>query len=465
MIKDTKPIDSKPIVVVGAGYTGLAAAYELCRQGLPLVLLEADPELGGLAGVFEFAPGVQVEKFYHHWFSSDYDVLRLIAELGQDGFVEFHDSQVGYYYANSVFRLSKPLDLLRFPLLSPLDRIRTGLMCLKARTKKDWRALESMTALEWIEKNAGKRALEVIWKPLLCGKFGQEAESVSAVWFWNKLKLRGSSRKRTGGETLAYFRGGFGALTKQLASYLLGRGAIIKCNTRVSKVLSNNGRVTGVATSAGEIHEASAVLLTSPLPVSLSLCPPLPLELTSRANQIRFLGNVCLVMRLRRALSSTYWLNVGDPNFPFVGLIEHTNLDDPSRYQGGHIAYLSKYLSTSDPLYALSDAAYFEFCLPYIKQLFPQFEADWLIDYRVWRSPHSQPVITRNYSQLIPPHQLPVDGLWLATMAQIYPEDRGTNYAIKQGRQVASLIADSMSERGARHGAEQDIHKQAAANA
>ena len=49
-----------------------------------------------------------------------------------------------------------------------------------------------------------------------------------------------------------------------------------------------------------------------------------------RLRRIRFLANVCIVLELDRSLSDTYWLNVNDPGFPFVGVIEHTNFEPSS---------------------------------------------------------------------------------------------------------------------------------------
>ena len=69
-----RAFDAKPgthdIVIIGAGFTGLAAAYELVRRGLKPTLIEAAPEAGGLAGTFSVCGG-RLERFYHHWFTSD----------------------------------------------------------------------------------------------------------------------------------------------------------------------------------------------------------------------------------------------------------------------------------------------------------------------------------------------------------------------------------------------------------
>jgi protoporphyrinogen oxidase len=155
---------------------------------------------------------------------------------------------------------------------------------------------------------------------------------------------------------------------------------------------------------------------------------------------------VCLVLELDRSLSSTYWLNVNDPNFPFVGVIEHTNFERPETYGGKHIVYLSKYLPHTEALYAMSPDEVLEFALPHLQRMFPKLQRSWIQRHHVWKARWSQPVVEQHYSRLIPSAEGPLPGLHLCSMAQIYPEDRGTNYAVregrKMGRQVAGLLAN-----------------------
>jgi protoporphyrinogen oxidase len=316
-------------------------------------------------------------------------------------------------------------------------------MALYARRITDWRPLEDEYAHDWIRRVGGKQAYEKIWKPLLRGKFGPEADHVSAVWFWNKLKLRGSSRNESGGESLAYLEGGFRSVTEQLITSLAQMGITVTLNTPVREIISRNGKAHGVKIDSGEVI-SDGVLCTAPLPYFLAMTPSLPEEYRKPAEQIRFLGNVCLVLRLKRSLSETYWMNVADPDFPYVGIIEHTNFDSAEHYGGERIAYLSKYLSTDDPMFHMSDEQLYAFSLPHLKRMFPDFDPDqWVIGYRAWRARYSQPVITKRYSSLIPSLETPISGLWLSTMAQIYPEDRGTNYAVKFGRKAAASIIQS----------------------
>lgn len=432
------------VAIVGGGFTGLSAAYDLCKAGCDVTVFEHDADIGGLAGTFELSPGVRVEKFYHHWFTSDLDVLGLIDELGLSHLKRYVTSNTGLYYTNSIFRLASPLDLLKFHPIPLIDRIRTGLMALIARRINSWRELEDISAEDWLIKYGGKRAYDVIWSPLMQGKFGVEAKNVSAVWIWNKLKLRGSSRNKQGGESLVYFGGGFGALTDGIRASLEKQGVKIKTSTSVSSIIVDNGRAVGVETSTGR-HAADVVLCTVPLPQFLEMTPGLPTSYVEKCRNIRFLGNSCLVLRLNRSLSSTYWLNVADPSFPFVGIIEHTNLDSRENYNGEHIVYLSKYLPTTEPLFAMNSDEMYQYCEPFIQRIFPEFNRTWVNSYHVWKARFSQPVITKHYSHNIPDAQTPIKSLWLNTMAQIYPEDRGTNYAVRYGRAVARDIISSLS--------------------
>ena len=432
------------VAIIGGGFGGLAAAWELVRRGVTPIVLEADDAVGGLAGSFE-VNGERLERFYHHWFTSDTHVAELAKELGTDDRIVYRATRTGLYFANHVFRLSTPLDVLHFTPLSFLGRLRLGMLALRARAVKDWRPLEALTAEEWLVQLGGREVFDVVWQPLLQGKFGPYASDVSAVWFWNKLKLRGGSRSKGGGESLAYYRGGFAALAERLADAIREHGGEVRVNEPVRELVMSDGRVTGVRTDE-ETISVDAVLATPALPIVADLVAPYaPTEYVEQLRRIPYLANLCVVLELDRSLSDTYWLNVNDPGFPFVGIIEHTNFEPASTYAGRHIVYLSKYLPASAELYAMSDEALLEFCMPHLARMFPQFDRSWMQNFHVWRAQYAQPVVVRHYSALIPTTVTPLDGLYLCTMAQVYPEDRGTNYAIREGRRVGAEIAQALA--------------------
>jgi protoporphyrinogen oxidase len=437
-------IDPAPhVVVIGAGFTGLAAAYQLTSLGIGVTVLEEDSEVGGLAGCFD-VNGERLEKFYHHWFVTDSHIMQLIRELGGEDNIVHRPTRTGMYFANNFFSLSAPLDVLRFKPLKYLDRIRLAAMVLRARAVSDWQPLESLTAQDWLSQLGGKSVYKVVWEPLLRGKFGSHAPDISAVWFWNKLKLRGGSRNGRGDEVLAYYRGGFAALARRMAAEITAKGGEILTGVAARALLVDGNRVTGVKTARGVI-DADAVIATPALPIIADLLRPhVRQDYADQLCKIQYLANLCVVLELDRSLSKTYWLNVNDPGFPFVGVIEHTNFEPAETYGGRHIVYLSKYLAESDPLYAMNDVEMLEYAVPHLQRMFPDFARSWVLASHVWHARFAQPIVTRGYRKLIPTSETPLDGFHIATMAQIYPEDRGTNYAVREGRAIARTVCEQL---------------------
>jgi protoporphyrinogen oxidase len=428
------------VAVIGGGFAGLSAAYELSRHGVPCTVYERDDAVGGLAGSFK-VDGTELEKFYHHWFTSDEHVMGLVTELGLADRLVRHGSRTGMYYANRHYRLSTPMDLLRFDALPWADRIRLGLMTLKVRRIDDWRPLEEQTAAEWAREVGGERAYEVVWEPLLRGKFGEYADRISAVWLWNKLKLRGGSRRSDGSEELVYLRGGFAKLARAMAQRIESAGGQVITGSKVQGIEVEGTTVSAVVVD-GRVEPVSRVLATTALPELADIVREhVTSKTTAALERIEYLGNVCIVLELDRSLSDTYWLNVNDLSFPFVGVIEHTNMEPAEAYGGRHIVYLSRYLPQSDPLATMLDEEVVAYSLKHLREMFPDLRDEWVLGSNVWRARYSQPIVERGYSALLEAIGLPFDNLHLASMAQIYPEDRGTNYAVREGRAAAIRIA------------------------
>jgi protoporphyrinogen oxidase len=432
------PTDSR-VTIVGGGFTGLSAAYELAKAGVQVVVLEAEGGVGGLATAFEIGGGT-LDRYYHHWYLGDQDVMRLIDDLGMRESVRIHPTNTGVYHRGAISRLSTPFDLLKFSPLGFLDRIRLGAMVLRARRVEDWRALESKTARDWLLELGGKNVYRVVWEPLLDGKFGPFAQEVSAVWFWNKLKLRGGSRGWGGEERLACFKGGFVALAEELANRIRAMGGRIVLGSPVSEISKSDGRWI-VSTKEG-VFRSDRVLCTTALPLLARMIKGwAPSEEIAKLERIEYLGNVCMVLELDRALSRTYWLNVNDPGFPFVGVIEHTNFERPETYGGRHVVYLSKYVPHTDRLFSLDADGFLEFAFPYLERIFPAIRREWVLARHLWRARWSQPVVEKGYGGLIPAEDGPGEGLHVCSMAQIYPEDRGTSQAIREGRRIGRKLA------------------------
>ncbi len=435
----------KQVIVVGGGFSGLSTAYELSRRGIEVTVFEKDEDIGGLARGFTIH-NATVERFYHHWFTGDTAALELVKELGAGDDLLYHDSRTGLFYQNRIYRLSTPWDLLRFNPLSFRERLRLGHFTLKVRKIRDWKYLEQITALEWLTHELGKNIVRIVWEPLLRGKFGKYADQVAAVWIWNKLKLRGSSRDSGGKEQLIYPRGGFPAVISLLRDKIKANGGRILTSMPVTALEVHDDTVAGVHCGS-KLFPADHVVLATSLPVAADLLAQhVDGATNAQLRSIPHLADICLVLELDHNLSDTYWLNVNEPGFPFVGVIEHTNFESPSTFGGRHICYLSSYLPEDDPLFSLNSQEFLTYALPYLKRIFPRFQDSWIKETYLWRTRDAQPVVTKDYSKLLPPVQGILGNLSLNTMAQIYPEDRGTNYAIREGRALGEKLAHTLQK-------------------
>jgi protoporphyrinogen oxidase len=389
----------------------------------------------------------RLERFYHHWFTNDRSLMELAAELGLTDALVHRRVGTGMYYASSLFRLSSPLDVLRFRPLSMVGRLRLGMALAAARSVRRWQDLDDKPAALWLRRICGEEAYRIVWEPLLRGKFGAHAERISAAWFWSKFRLRGSSRGRDGREQLVYCRGGFAAVADAMVRRIEQAGGRVITGARVTALATSNGRIASVST-ADASYPADAAMLTTPLPIAAQLLSGhVPQSYRDDLARIRFLANRCLVLELARPLSDLYWINVNDPSFPFVGVIEHTNFADDAAYGRRHLVYLSRYCPPGDPFLSLSNEDALAFALPHLRRMFPAFEPKMVLGAHSWQAEHAQPVVEVGYGKLIPPHETPIGGVYLASMAQVYPQDRGTNYAVRDGRKVAASLAHALARR------------------
>jgi protoporphyrinogen oxidase len=440
------------IAVIGGGILGLTAAYRLAQQGHAVTLWEQSEQLGGQAAAFPVA-GTYLEHFYHHLFMSDHAIVDLIEELGISGHLEWIDSNVGFFAEGEIYPLTSAGDLLKLAFLRPIDRLRIGLVTLYLqRISKDsgtWRKFERVTAWEWLRRAVGTRAFEQVWGAQLRAKFGPRAEEVAMVWFWNKVFLRTQSRPSLlAREQLGYIRGSFNVLIDRLAE----AGRLLGVDIRAGVGLTSIEHAGEGSNPLFTLHESNGaselfdiVLATVPSPILLRLVPDMPEPYRSKLTSASYQGAVCMLLRLQQQLSSTYWLNIGDPRLPFTGIIEHTNLLGPEHYEGSHFVYVSKYVDWDHPYVRMSDEQLLDEYIPLLQLVNPDFERAWVEDLWVFRAPAAQPIIPLNYSDRLPEHRTPIPGLFLANTSQIYPEDRGTNYSVDLGNRIARLVHESIA--------------------
>jgi protoporphyrinogen oxidase len=439
------------IGIIGGGYAGLTAAYELQKQGYAVTVLEKYGQWGGQAATLPLQ-GTHIEHFYHHLFGSDTYILGLMDELGIGDQLRWIESKVGWYHEGQIYDLVTPFDLIRFKPVNLVNRIKLGLMYLYLPRVNDWKRFEDITARDWILQYMGQQIYDRFWGPLLRGKFGELADQVSMTWLWGKIKVRGSSRQGASAkEKLAYPLGSFETITSALVERLKKGGADMRLNHEVTSLTTDPEdpyRVTGVVTKKGTIP-FDVVIATVPGYNLLEIAPPtLDQAYADKLRSVRYQAAIVLLLISKKSLSRIYWMNIADRTMPFVGVIEHTNYVPPSEYQGRHLIYVSNYLERDDPVFRLKASQLFELYVPHLKRINPDFDADWIEKKLVLRAEAGQPVITRHYSERIPEHRTPLQGLYLANTLQIYPEDRGTNYSVWLGQTISQMVDEDLKKPG-----------------
>jgi len=431
------------VAVVGAGLAGLTAALRLAQGGLRVRVFERYPRPGGLARVLDVG-GEAIEAFYHHLFTTDTDYVALAEELGLADEIEWLPSRMGIWADGKLWDFGTPQSLLRFHPLGMIDKLRFAASTLVIQRISDASRFENVTASEWIRRYQGDQVWRTIWGPLLYQKFAEEAENVAMVWLWKKLSLRGRSRSSSGlGERLGYMRGSFARLVAALEDRLAQLGVELHLSEAVQQIDSAGPGF--VVQTRGRSYEAQRALIAASVSDHLEIAGHL-LEVDEKTalESLKATGAICTLFEMKQSLTPYYWLNIADPEMPFGGLIEHTNYIPADRYGGRIILYISNYLFSDHPLYRASKRDVIAAYTPALKRVNPLFDESWILSSHHFRADSAQPVVTTGYSAKIPAFRTSMPGLYLCSMAQIYPEDRGQNYAIAYGDRVARIVLDDV---------------------
>ncbi|MGC8916312.1 MAG: NAD(P)/FAD-dependent oxidoreductase [Thermoanaerobaculum sp.] len=431
------------VAVVGAGLTGLVAAWRLAQAGVPVEVYERYPAPGGLVATFRVG-GEELECFYHHLFTTDREYVALAEELGLGSAIRWLPSSMGIYTAGRLYPFGTPASLLRFDPFSFADKVRFALSVLYLSRVRTPQRFTGVTAWEWIRRFAGDRVLELVWGPLLEQKFAERKTQVSMAWLWKKVQLRGQSRAPGGlKEALGYMDGSFGRLVRALEGACRDAGVTFRYGEPVLEIRPDGGTLV-VRTKKGEARFPLVLFTASPRELSRVDRGSFPAWYRQRLESLEAANALCLVLELERPFLPFYWTNVADPSFPFGGVIEHTNLVPAERYGGRHVVYLSKYLFASHSLWHASPQEVYDAFVPHLSRLNPNFRASSIVQWHLFRAADAQPLVTCHYEDKLPPVETPIPGLFHCSMAHIYPEDRGQNYAVREANRVAGLILERL---------------------
>ncbi len=434
------------VAVVGAGVAGLSAAYDLLNAGHQVTVFEASSYTGGLAAGFQDEIwDWPLERYYHHLFRSDQEIIGLVQELGMADKLFWPRPITSLFYQDQIVPFDSPKAWISFPGFNLIDIARFGMVSAYLRFSKPWRSLERETADNWLRRWYGDKIYEMIWRPLLIGKFGPYYKDANMAWMWARLKVR-SPR-------LGYFQGGFQYFVDTLTVAVKERGGRILLNCPIHSIDSlENGQIS-LGVKDGDRTDYDSCLVTTSPSLFGKMAPTLPDAYLNQLVSLKSMGAVVLVLALKhQLLNATYWLNLpaDSPDkavndIPFLALVEHTNYIDKRYYGGDHVIYCGDYVIPDHVYLNMSQQELEDIFIGVLPRFNQEFQPGWVRKSWLFRTRYAQPVPEVNHSVNIPPIHTPLSNLFFASMSQVYPWDRGTNYAVEIGRKSAREISNSFA--------------------
>jgi protoporphyrinogen oxidase len=431
--------DTVDAVVVGAGMAGLAAADALMAHGFTVQVIEAAPVVGGLARSLSVG-GEEVEAYYHHVFPQDRELRDLIERLGLSDRLEWRRASTAVLDGGRVFPFDSVLDLLRFQPLSLRARARLGLGSAVALVRGRGRELDQMRVGDAGPRWFGSRGYAVLWRPLLEGKFGPFAHDVALAWLVGRMKQRANARKFGRGDRLGYMRGGLGALARRYEEEISAQGVRVSCGTPADRLVRDED---GWRVRFGGREVAARAVVACLSGETLDDLTPLPDAYRRTVEAIPYRAVTCALLELDRPLGRYYWVNLIQPtNLSCLAVIEHTNFIPADRYGGRHLVYLTHYVELGGRAWNASADEIVDAVEGVLRAINPEFERSWIQAVRVSHDRWAQPVPLAGGPMPGLSIETGVPGLFHASLAHIYPDDRGVSLALELGRRVGTKAGE-----------------------
>lgn len=422
----------KRYAILGAGPMGLMAAMEILKAGHEVDIYERDDRIGGMSAAFDF-DGLQIERYYHFVCKTDDPLFELMAELGISHTLKWTDTRMGFYCRGKLYKWGTPFALLGFDQLGWIDKFRYALHVMRTKAISDWRALDKVGVTDWLKRNLGERTYEVLWQRLFHLKFYEYKDKLSAAWLGTRIKRVALSRRNLLQESLGYIEGGSETLLQKMQEFILARGGRIHLSAGIDRVNAPAGKVESISVK-GETIAVDGVVSTAPIQYVPRLAPDLPVEFCERIRALENIPVVCVILKLKHALSENFWMNICDEGIDIPGVIEYSNLNPGA---GPAVVYAPFYMPKTHPKYGRDNAAFIEEVLGYLPRINPAFTRDWVLASHCHRYEFAQAVCPPGYYDMLPPMQTPIIGLCMADTAYYYPEDRSICESVKVARALA----------------------------
>ena len=420
---------AKTWCVVGGGLLGVTLAHRLAQAGQRVTVLEAAPELGGLASAWQVGD-VTWDRYYHVIMLSDQHLRRLLAELDLEAGIDWKTTRTGFFTGNGLYNLNNAIDYLKFPALGLIDKIRLGLTIVYMGRIKDGRHLESVPLSDWLTKLSGRRVFEQLWRPLLSAKLGDAYRKASASFIWSYARRFYQARQGTQKtEMFGYVPGGYARILERFGAVLEGEGVAIRTGHPVERIRRRDGRFE--ITTPNGVLEADRVVVTAAAPLAATVCEGLNADEVARLQGVTYNGVICASLLLTRPLGGYYLTYITDQSIPFTTVIEMSSLVDAGQnLQGRTLVYLPRYVTGDDAFWQLDDAEIERRFLDGLRKIYPDLQPDHVAAFRVARARQVYAVTTLGYSDRLPPMVTSVPGLAVVNSAHIVNASLAVNETV-----------------------------------
>jgi protoporphyrinogen oxidase len=356
--------DRRPVAVLGGGPAGLTAGYLLAKRGKPVIVFEAEPQVGGIAKT-EVRDGYRFDLGGHRFFTKSKEVDALWHQVMREEFLL--RPRMSRIYWNKKF-LAYPLEGMDvIKKLGPIELTRAGLSYLWAALKPKGREddLES-----WVSNRFGKRLYQLFFKSYTEKVWGVPCTELRAEWAAQRIKglsffsaakaaffgNRGNKIKSLISE-FHYPRFGPGQMWETMTDDIIAAGGEVRLNTPVTRLEARDGRI--VAVWAGDERiECSEVISSLPLRLTVGITEPqAPAAVRQAAQGLRYRDFLTVALVIDGDdLFPDNWIYIHEPGVR-VGRIQNFRSWSPWMVPDPHKASvgLEYFCFKGDDLWEMSD--------------------------------------------------------------------------------------------------------------
>lgn len=417
--------ESQSVCIIGGGITGYAFAWFLSKKTSDAIMIvEKDAKPGGLAKAVKTGLGFEIDQFYHFLYNHDSNnTLNFFHELGLYPKVIWNNIKSGVFIKNKLFSVDEISSLMRVKMLTLKDKIRFLTAILNV-ILINFKSIDSIPSKKYLVRLFGKNNYKIIWEPLLVSKFAEYSKNVPASWIARRIQVTFFSRSWSGKTKYGYIVGTYNPLFRKLQT-ILTRKKVNFLNDQVLEVKQVENRVK-VTTQKNGVFWYDKVVVAIPISISKAIIKNLNVK--KQLSKYKELNAFTVLLFLKKKFSDYFWINVNEPNIPFTGIIEMTNLTGTHIFDGLNALYLVQYLSGKSEF---DKDDFLKNMINYLKRINPDFNEDDIVKQSSFFASGVAPVPFLDYMSDMPSFKTKQSKIFLLNSSMIYPQDRGVGNSIK----------------------------------